>query len=84
MPSFTKPIKKDLIKEKIDTSYGMKRIEVRSSTGDAHLGHVFNDGPIDKGGLRYCDKQCLSTLYTQRANEAEGYENYIYLLKEDN
>ena len=53
-PSFSKPIDKSLIMEKSDKSYGMNRTEVRSKTGDAHLGHVFNDGPIAKGGLRYC------------------------------
>jgi len=53
-PSFTKPIDKDFIKEKLDLSHGMMRTEVRSKHGDSHLGHVFNDGPKDKGGLRYC------------------------------
>ena len=80
-PSFTKPIKKELIKEKIDTSYGMKRIEVRSSTGDAHLGHVFNDGPTDKGGLRYCINSASLRFIPKEEMKAEGYEDYIYLLK---
>lgn len=80
-PSFTKPIKKELIKEKTDTSYGMKRIEVRSSTGDAHLGHVFNDGPIDKGGLRYCMNSASLRFIPKEEMKAEGYEDYIYLLK---
>ena len=53
-PSFTKPIDPAVITEHEDNSYGMKRIEVRSRVGNSHLGHVFNDGPKDKGGLRYC------------------------------
>lgn len=53
-PAFSKPIDRKVIKEKIDKSHGMVRTEVRSSTGDAHLGHVFTDGPEDMGGLRYC------------------------------
>ena len=52
-PSFTKPIMEEEIVEKFDTSYGMRRVEVRSKTADSHLGHVFTDGPGPKG-LRYC------------------------------
>ena len=53
-PSFTKPIEDAEVKEKKDATLGMMRIEVRSATADSHLGHVFDDGPRDKGGLRYC------------------------------
>lgn len=53
-PSFTKPIDPQVITEHADNSYNMKRVEVRSRVADAHLGHVFEDGPVDKGGLRYC------------------------------
>jgi peptide-methionine (R)-S-oxide reductase len=53
-PSFTKPIEKANVKALRDTSHGMERIEVRSRHGDSHLGHVFPDGPEDRGGLRYC------------------------------
>lgn len=53
-PSFTAPLQEDLIDEKLDLSHGRRRTEVRSSLGDAHLGHVFNDGPAEDGGLRYC------------------------------
>ena len=53
-PAFTRPIDRQSLKEKRDNSHGMERIEVRSSEADSHLGHVFNDGPADKGGLRYC------------------------------
>ena len=53
-PSFTKPIEPANISEIRDDTHGMTRIEVRSAHGDSHLGHVFNDGPTDRGGLRYC------------------------------
>src|SRR6266851_9033435 len=53
-PSFTKPITPTSVNELADTSHGMVRTEVRSAHGDSHLGHVFNDGPADRGGLRYC------------------------------
>lgn len=52
--SFSKPISPDVIREKTDSSMGLERTEVRSRSGDCHLGHVFNDGPKDSGGLRYC------------------------------
>ena len=53
-PSFTKPIASEVVTYKEDTSYNMVRVEVRSRVGNAHLGHVFPDGPKDRGGLRYC------------------------------
>ncbi|MDP5335853.1 MAG: peptide-methionine (R)-S-oxide reductase MsrB, partial [Paracoccaceae bacterium] len=53
-PSFTKPIEAAHIQELTDTTHGMVRVEVRSTYGDSHLGHVFPDGPRDRGGLRYC------------------------------
>ena len=53
-PSFSKPIQKDLVHYKEDLSLGRRRIEVRSNNADIHLGHVFNDGPSELGGLRYC------------------------------
>jgi peptide-methionine (R)-S-oxide reductase len=53
-PSFTKPVEGDNVEEHTDGSHGMSRTEVRSSHGDSHLGHVFDDGPKDAGGLRYC------------------------------
>jgi methionine-R-sulfoxide reductase len=53
-PSFTKPIVETSILERSDYSHGMVRVEVRSQDSDIHLGHVFEDGPLDKGGLRYC------------------------------
>ncbi|HVO04987.1 MAG TPA: peptide-methionine (R)-S-oxide reductase MsrB, partial [Candidatus Cybelea sp.] len=53
-PSFTKPIEPANVKELTDRTHGMVRTEVRSKHGDSHLGHVFPDGPVDRGGLRYC------------------------------
>lgn len=76
-PSFSKPIQKDLIQEITDDSYGMKRIEVRSKTGNAHLGHVFTDGPKELGGLRYC----INSASLQFISKEEMIENgYDYLL----
>lgn len=76
-PSFTKPIKESIIDENRDTSYGMERVEVRSKTGDAHLGHVFPDGPRDKGGLRYCINSASLKFIPLSNMEKEGYGEYI-------
>ena len=80
-PSFSKPIDDSLIEELPDSSYGMQRTEVRSRTGDAHLGHVFNDGPADKGGLRYCINSASLRFIPKGQMEAEGYGAYLPLLK---
>ena len=61
-PSFTKPIEPAHVKELRDVSHGMVRTEVRSADGDSHLGHVFDDGPRDAGGLRYCINSCALEL----------------------
>ena len=79
-PSFTKPIDKTLVKENMDTSHGMRRIEVRSKTGDAHLGHVFTDGPADKGGLRYCINSASLRFIPKEKMKEEGYGEYLNLL----
>lgn len=81
-PSFSKPIQKNLISERQDLSHGMKRIEVRSDVGDAHLGHVFNDGPADKGGLRYCINSAALRFIPKDKMKEEGYTDYLYLLEE--
>ena len=80
-PSFTRPISDHLIKESADNSYGYNRVEVRSETADAHLGHVFNDGPVDAGGLRYCINGSALKFVALEDMEAQGYAEYIPLLK---
>lgn len=80
-PSFSKPIDPHLVAEKEDDSHGMLRTEVRSVTGNAHLGHVFNDGPKDKGGLRYCINSASLRFIPKEKMETEGYGKYIPLVK---
>lgn len=82
-PSFSKPITKKLIDEKLDKSFGMTRVEVRSKTGDAHLGHVFTDGPADKGGLRYCINSASLKFIPKEEMEKKGYGEYLPLLEKD-
>ncbi|MEG1643458.1 MAG: peptide-methionine (R)-S-oxide reductase MsrB [Bacteroidales bacterium] len=79
-PSFTKPIGKSLVTEYSDTSHGMTRVEVRSSKGDAHLGHIFTDGPKDKGGIRYCINSASLRFIPVEEMENEGYGWYLRLL----
>ena len=80
-PSFSKPIQKNLINEKLDTTHGMVRTEVRSKTGDAHLGHVFTDGPKEKGGLRYCINSAALRFIPKDKMQEEGYGDYLSLVK---
>lgn len=80
-PSFSKPIEKNLIAENKDTSHGMIRTEVRSKTGDAHLGHLFTDGPKDKGGLRYCINSASLRFIPKEKMKEEGYGEYLPLVK---
>ena len=80
-PSFTKPIEPANVNELRDISHGMVRTEVRSMHGDSHLGHVFDDGPEDRGGLRYCINSA-SLRFVHRDNmEAEGYGDYLDQVK---
>jgi peptide-methionine (R)-S-oxide reductase len=81
-PSFTRPIEPANIAELRDTSHGMIRTEVRSSHGDSHLGHVFPDGPIDRGGLRYCINSASLRFVPKEEMEAEGYGAYLDQVEE--
>jgi peptide-methionine (R)-S-oxide reductase len=76
-PSFTKPIVPANITDLRDTSHGMLRTEVRSTHGDSHLGHVFDDGPEDRGGLRYCINSASLRFIRRDDMEAEGYGQYL-------
>ena len=76
-PSFTKPIEPAHVNELSDRSHGMVRTEVRSAHGDSHLGHVFDDGPRDRGGLRYCINAAALRFVPRAAMEAEGYGAYL-------
>lgn len=79
-PSFTKPIDSN-ISYKSDESLHMSRVEVRSKKGDSHLGHVFNDGPVDKGGARYCINGASLRFIPLDKMEEEGYGDYIDKVK---
>ncbi len=76
-PSFTKPIEPANVTELTDVSHGMVRTEVRSAHGDSHLGHVFPDGPIDRGGLRYCINSASLRFIPKDRMESEGYGQYL-------
>lgn len=75
-PSFTKPIKSDILMQIEDNSYGMSRVEVKSKIGDTHLGHVFNDGPSNKGGLRYCINSASLKFIPYEEMDEQGYREY--------
>ncbi len=76
-PSFSKPVEPANVSELRDTSHGMIRTEVRSTHGDSHLGHVFNDGPRERGGLRYCINSASLRFIHRDDMEAEGYGAYL-------
>jgi methionine-R-sulfoxide reductase len=76
-PSFTKPLTENEIVEKKDSSLGTERTEVRSKTADSHLGHVFDDGPRDKGGLRYCINSASLRFIAVEEMEKDGYGSYL-------
>ena len=80
-PSFTRPIAKDVIKYYQDKSHGMERIEVRSRSGNAHLGHVFADGPQDQGGLRYCINSAALRFIKKEDMEQAGYGYLLSYMK---
>jgi len=76
-PSFTRPIESAHVAELRDATLGMIRTEVRSRDGDSHLGHVFPDGPRDRGGLRYCINSASLRFIHRDDMEAEGYGDYL-------
>jgi len=76
-PSFTRPIAQAAVNELRDASHGMVRTEVRSAAGDSHLGHVFEDGPQDQGGLRYCINSASLRFVHRDDMEAQGYGAYL-------
>jgi peptide-methionine (R)-S-oxide reductase len=78
-PSFTVPIDPANVVEKKDRTWGMTRTEVRSAHGDSHLGHVFDDGPAEAGGLRYCINSAALRFVALEDLEAEGYADYLTL-----
>lgn len=81
-PSFVRPIEPAHINELRDDSHGMERTEVRSVHGDSHLGHVFSDGPIDRGGLRYCINSASLRFIHRDDMEAAGYGEYLDQVEE--
>ena len=85
-PSFTTPLESANVVEHTDRSLGMTRVEVRSTNADSHLGHVFEDGPIDAGGLRYCINSAALRFVPVSDLEREGHGEYVHLFtdsKED-
>src|SRR5580698_1788225 len=80
-PSFTKPVDPDNVEERHDGTYGVSRTEVRSTHGDSHLGHVFDDGPPEAGGMRYCINSAALRFIPVDELEGEGYGDYLKLFE---
>lgn len=82
-PSFIKPVGSENVVENVDISHGMERTEVRSANADSHLGHVFPDGPPDRGGLRYCINSASLRFIPLDELESAGYGAYVKLFEKD-
>jgi len=80
-PSFTRPINSHTIVENVDASHGMRRTEVRSKVGDSHLGHLFDDGPVEEGGLRYCINSASLRFVPIEEMDMSGYGEFLPLIK---
>jgi peptide methionine sulfoxide reductase msrA/msrB len=80
-PSFTKPLNEENVKDELDVTHNMIRTEVRSKGADSHLGHVFEDGPQDQGGLRYCINSAALRFIRKEDLEKEGYGQYIKIFE---
>ena len=82
-PSFTKPVVPACVNERLDTTHGMSRVEVRSKHGDSHLGHVFPDGPPSMGGLRYCINSASLRFIPKDQMQAQGYGAWLAQVEEN-
>jgi peptide-methionine (R)-S-oxide reductase len=81
-PSFTRPILRENVVERMDDSHGIRRVEVRSKGGECHLGHVFPDGPREAGGMRYCINSASLRFVPLGAMQAEGYGQLLRLFED--
>ena len=72
-----RPIQSEAVTEKSDVAFGMKRTEVRSKSADSHLGHIFDDGPVEQGGMRYCINSAALKFIPKDSLQKEGYGEFL-------